>query len=174
MSNATLKHKHHIIPRHMGGTDDPSNIVELSIAEHAEAHRKLWEIYGLWEDKIAWLGLSGQLSKQEIMKELLSEAGKMGGMKRKVGDPGRHCKPHTEESKAKISENNKQKKSIHTPYGIFESKVEFSKYIGISENTLRTIYNHNLDKPIDSRGKHLLFGKENIGKTPRELGYYYV
>ena len=28
MSKTILKHKHHIIPRHAGGTDDPSNIVE--------------------------------------------------------------------------------------------------------------------------------------------------
>ena len=158
----------------MGGTDDPSNIVELTVEEHANAHRILWETYGLWEDKIAWLGLSGQMTKQEIIKQVLSEAGRLGGSKRKNGDPGRHCKPHTKEARYKISQNNKQKKSIHTPYGIFESKTEFSKYIGISETTLRTIYNRNLDKPIDSRGKHLLFGKENIGKTPRELGYYYV
>ena len=35
-----MKHKHHIIPRHMGGTDDPSNLIELTIEEHAEAHRR--------------------------------------------------------------------------------------------------------------------------------------
>jgi predicted molibdopterin-dependent oxidoreductase YjgC len=32
-----MKHKHHIIPKHMGGTDDESNIIELTIEEHAEA-----------------------------------------------------------------------------------------------------------------------------------------
>lgn len=32
-----MKHIHHIIPRHMGGTDDPSNLIELTIQEHAEA-----------------------------------------------------------------------------------------------------------------------------------------
>jgi hypothetical protein len=34
-----MKHKHHIIPKHMGGTDDSDNLVELTIEEHAEAHR---------------------------------------------------------------------------------------------------------------------------------------
>ena len=38
-----IYHKHHIIPKHMGGTDDPSNLIELTIEEHAEAHRKLFE-----------------------------------------------------------------------------------------------------------------------------------
>ena len=31
-------HKHHIIPKHIGGTDDPSNLVDLTIEEHAEAN----------------------------------------------------------------------------------------------------------------------------------------
>jgi HNH endonuclease len=41
-----LTHIHHIIPRHMGGTDDPSNLIELSLAEHADAHLKLYEDHG--------------------------------------------------------------------------------------------------------------------------------
>jgi hypothetical protein len=36
-------HKHHKIPKHMGGRDDPSNIELLTIEEHTEAHKKLWE-----------------------------------------------------------------------------------------------------------------------------------
>jgi len=34
----TLKHKHHIIPKHMGGTDDEANIILLSIEDHYIAH----------------------------------------------------------------------------------------------------------------------------------------
>jgi len=63
-------HKHHIIPKHMGGTDDPSNIVELTIEEHAEAHRVLYEKYGRREDKLAWKGLAGLMSKKEILREV--------------------------------------------------------------------------------------------------------
>lgn len=59
------KHKHHIIPRHAGGTDDPSNIVELTTEEHAEAHRKLYEEHGRWQDKIAWKVLSHQITAEE-------------------------------------------------------------------------------------------------------------
>ena len=36
------KQIHYIVPKHMGGTDDPDNIVELTVEEHAEAHRKLY------------------------------------------------------------------------------------------------------------------------------------
>ena len=48
--NCCMKHKHHIIPKHMGGTDDPSNLIELSVEEHAEAHKVLFEKYGLKEE----------------------------------------------------------------------------------------------------------------------------
>lgn len=73
-----MKHKHHIIPRHMGGSDDPDNIIELTIDEHAEAHRKLYEEHGRWQDKLAWQGLAKLISKEEHVAQLLREAGKKG------------------------------------------------------------------------------------------------
>ena len=76
-----MKHLHHIIPRHLGGTDDPDNLVELTIEEHAEEHRKLYEEYGRWEDYIAWQGLSGMMSKEQVIAQMLKEAGKLGAAK---------------------------------------------------------------------------------------------
>ena len=52
-------HTHHIIPRHIGGTDDPSNLVELTPQEHADAHHLLWCLHKRDEDRAAWEGLSG-------------------------------------------------------------------------------------------------------------------
>lgn len=60
-----MKHIHHIIPKHMGGSADPENLVELSIEQHAEAHKILWEKYGKIEDKIAWECLSGRKMTEE-------------------------------------------------------------------------------------------------------------
>lgn len=54
----------------MGGTDDPSNLVSLTIEEHAEAHRKLWEQFGYWEDEVAWKALSKQINKAEISRQI--------------------------------------------------------------------------------------------------------
>jgi hypothetical protein len=72
-----MSHKHHIIPRHAGGTDDPSNLVELSVDDHAEAHRKLYEEYGRWQDYVAWQGLAKLSPKEELVKRLQSEGGKL-------------------------------------------------------------------------------------------------
>ncbi len=74
----TFYHKHHIIPKHMGGTDDSSNLIELSVEEHANAHKQLYETYGLKEDYIAWKALSGQISFSEatILAIKLANTGK--------------------------------------------------------------------------------------------------
>lgn len=64
-------HKHHIVPRHMGGSDDHSNLIELTVEEHAEAHRKLYEEYGKWQDFIAWKCLSGQIESDDVRREML-------------------------------------------------------------------------------------------------------
>lgn len=60
-------HAHHIIPIHAGGTNDEDNIVLLTVEQHAEAHRLLFEQYGRWQDKIAWQMLSGMIGKEEAI-----------------------------------------------------------------------------------------------------------
>jgi hypothetical protein len=69
-----IKHKHHIIPRHAGGTDEESNLAWLTVEEHAEAHRLLFEKYGRWEDEVAWKGLAGLIDKAEIVRIVQSKA----------------------------------------------------------------------------------------------------
>lgn len=63
-----IKHKHHIIPKHAGGSNDPSNLVELTIEEHAEAHRKLYLEHGRWQDRLAWLGLSRKINEDNDIR----------------------------------------------------------------------------------------------------------
>lgn len=73
-----MKHRHHKIPKHMGGTDDLSNIEYLTIKQHANAHKILYERYGHWQDKVAWMGLSGIKSHDECLRMSFSEGGKKG------------------------------------------------------------------------------------------------
>lgn len=54
----------------MGGTDDPSNIIELSVEDHAKAHLDLYEKYGNEYDRIAYESLMKRLPKEEIVRQV--------------------------------------------------------------------------------------------------------
>jgi general stress protein YciG len=118
-----MKHKHHIIPKHAGGGDEHENITELTVEEHAEAHKKLYDAHGRWEDYLAWQGLSGMMFKEQIIHTLLSEAGKKGGKKRseslskeklsEVGKKGAEANWHQNENKMRkvlLKNSHKSKK----------------------------------------------------------------
>lgn len=81
MANSSpIKHLHHIIPRHAGGTDDPSNLICLSVEGHAEAHEDLYNQYGRLDDLIAWQCLSGKTTFSEKLRKELS----INGFREKV------------------------------------------------------------------------------------------
>jgi hypothetical protein len=57
----------------MGGTDDPSNLVKVTIEEHAALHKQLWEDLGHWQDYVAWKVLSGQMTNAEANVEKIRQ-----------------------------------------------------------------------------------------------------
>jgi hypothetical protein len=97
----------------MGGTNDSSNLIELTVDEHAEAHRILFEKHGKWQDFMAWKALSGQIQSDEIRKVLTSLALKG---KPKSPEHAEKCrvarlgKKHSDSTKKKISESHKGRK----------------------------------------------------------------
>jgi hypothetical protein len=78
----------------MGGSNDPNNIIKLSIKEHAQAHFNLWKKFGCIEDKIAWECLSGRkLSEDERIilaksgfEKFLSDENKVIKWKNKISN----------------------------------------------------------------------------------------
>lgn len=54
--------RHHIIPRHAGGTNNEKNITCLQHKEHVLAHHLLWKIHGNVNDKLAYCMLKGQIT----------------------------------------------------------------------------------------------------------------
>jgi len=69
-------HKHHIIPKHQGGTNESSNLIEVTVEEHALIHYNRWQLDGNEYDRIAWLALTKQIGKEEAHRMAQSEAGK--------------------------------------------------------------------------------------------------
>lgn len=144
-----MNHIHHIIPRHMGGTNDIDNLIELPVWAHAEVHKRLWEVFGKLEDKLAYCVLSGKTDEIEKLrieiakinyKKWLNENPKevkkwkkkisntLKGKKylpdehyQKVGDMLRGI-PRSEEVKRKISRA-KKGKSIAQPKQMKKYKV---------------------------------------------------
>lgn len=60
----------------MGGSDNPSNLVEVTLTQHAMFHYCNWRLWGNLEDKIAWRAISGKISIEEV----IYESKKLGGI----------------------------------------------------------------------------------------------
>jgi hypothetical protein len=105
-------HKHHMIPRHKGGTDDKSNLLKCNAACHAFIHKVLWEEEGDQYDYIAWKALSGQISQMEanILATKKANTGRPPWNKGKKGvqKSTRKGKPRTDAEKKKIAEGTKK------------------------------------------------------------------
>ncbi len=81
--DSPLKHKHHIMPRYRGGSDDPSNLVEVSVVQHAMWHFCNYQLWGEPEDRLAWRALAGSVGREEIIVEKQKIAGLRSGEKTK-------------------------------------------------------------------------------------------
>jgi hypothetical protein len=76
-----MKHRHHIVPKHRGGTDEESNLTRpLTPTQHAMRHFCEWQLHGLKDDYLAWKGLAGFYGKEEIIEELMKEGRRKAGI----------------------------------------------------------------------------------------------
>ncbi len=86
-----ILHRHHIVPKHLGGKNEESNLTPpISTSLHAALHHDLWLTLGHEQDYIAWKSLLKQITpkearlaaaklgqeKSELYKSTRSSAGK--------------------------------------------------------------------------------------------------
>ena len=62
---------HHIIPKYMGGSNNPSNLIELDVRQHKIAHWLLWKIYQNDQDKLVWYMRSGRYEEGIELRKIL-------------------------------------------------------------------------------------------------------
>lgn len=81
--SSKITHTHHLLPKHMGGTDDEWNLVRgTRIIQHAMFHFANWQLWSKVEDFIAWRSLAGKITKEQAIFEAQSLGGKKGGKNR--------------------------------------------------------------------------------------------
>jgi len=139
----------------MGGTDEPENLVELTVEEHAEVHRVLYEQYGKQEDYIAWKTLSGQIGKDET----LLMARSLGGQKKM-----------SEESKAKLKESCKNRYERQLSDGTWEEANK--KRSESAKGKIRTkehAKNNTESRKKNGKPWHNEETKKKIGETISKL-----
>ena len=76
MTSDIIWHRHHIVPKHAGGDDSPSNILKCNIAMHAFMHEQRYREFGDKYDKLAADGLRGIIPRQELIRQINSESSK--------------------------------------------------------------------------------------------------
>ena len=136
----------------MGDTDDPNNIIELSVEEHAKAHFELYQKHGKQEDYLAWKSLTKQIGHQQIF----AETSRIGGLKNKG-------KSKTKDHKSKISDSNTGNKSHWKKGDVQKKKFRFYEVIKkILEFLLGNLY------PCLVRIKTYLKAFKNKCKIPRK------
>ena len=130
MGTDIVWHKHHIVPKHAGGTDDPSNILKCNAAMHAFMHEQRYREVGDEYDRIAADALRKRIGKEEAIRQAqiysnqtrivseetrqkmsASHKGRIPWNKGKSIDNGWTGRKHTDETKLKISESKKGKPS---------------------------------------------------------------
>lgn len=105
----------------MGGSDDPSNLVELTVEEHAEAHKELYEVHGHWQDYLAWQGLTKRMACEEVAREAA-----------RIANIGKCMSPET---RAKISAAKKGKK--HSPEHVKNNSLAQSGKVLSDEHRMK-------------------------------------
>jgi hypothetical protein len=195
-------HKHHIIPRYMGGPDTPENLVEVTITQHAMFHFCNYQLWGNPEDKLAWRALSGQLTMDEIKLERMILGGRKGAetIREKLKDPLKleeykeKCResfynsPHKDEMIQRAKDNQpKASEAARTPEAI-EKKKHTLKEIGhqqgeknsqygtmwITDGTIEGSYRIKKDDPIpEGFVPGVVFNTENFAfKEGEEHPFY--
>lgn len=75
--DSKLHQNHHVIPIHEDETS--ATVVAVTLKEHALLHHLRYKMTGTLGNKLAWKFINGLLQHSDVILEICSEAGKVGG-----------------------------------------------------------------------------------------------
>ena len=121
-----------------GGTDDPENLIEVTVEQHALLHKQLWEDLGHWQDYAAWQGLSGRMGKEELIRFIQSKTHK--------------GKIVSEETRKRMSDSQKGKKQSSKTIEKRVSKMRGKKGPPFGEEWKRKLSESRKARPAHNKG----------------------
>ena len=98
-----ILHKHHIIPKHAGGSDHESNLIEVSLTQHTMWHYTNWCLWARMEDRLAYRGLGGQVQGEELSLEK-RRIGQINGGKISTPDKAEAARRNQKLAAARVKE----------------------------------------------------------------------
>lgn len=153
MAHSLLKgfHKHHIIPKHVGGTDEPNNLVLLHPIDHAIFHLLRFRQTNHPGDAWAF----NRIMSNECEDKFLSGYKRSDETKRKLSE-SRKGKPLSESHRASLTGIKRKpktlKKTLCVINGVFFNYYrEAAKHFNVHETTIRR-WLQEKHKPQKSKG----------------------
>jgi hypothetical protein len=156
-------HKHHIIPKCLGGNNTSGNMISISVEDHITCHLLLAECF----DENSYEHISNLRSARILNKRCIRDKDVLNKISETyVGELNPFFgKYHTEQSKEKIRESNRKRKGL-TYDNIYGEHATDQKKIR-SSSTKEVWYNRTQEEKNDI-GKKI--SKKLNGKTPWNKG----
>jgi hypothetical protein len=183
--------QHHIIPKSLGGSNDSINLVSLTAREHFICHMLLTKmVVGKYRQKMvhAWWAMS--TLKKDCQERYKLNSSQYNRVREqyveyiKKNNPMKD--PVLQQKRLKTWKANRASKDyipprvlkdkFITPCGVFKSKKEIQRILGIPEWSVNTIYN-NLDAyPVNNgrASKKINHLNINAEKSWRDNGFGYL
>lgn len=146
-------HKHHIIPKHAGGSDNPGNITPpIPVVRHSMFHWCEWHRTGNELDRIAWKTLSGLIGHEEARILACKEQ-----IKRAIINGTHHLLPQNRTWDQSLS----SKKSAQT--SLERGTLNLLKFNTSGEHSIRV--SKHQKKLVEDGTHHFLRGNETWDRS---------